>query len=123
MNGKRKDIHVPGYDGEERRHGAGNRATDKVADHLKLFAIALGIAMSIFAAGGGWVAAKGAIAGKVDEKTFAQKNMEQDGRLRDVTNRVERTETLILTDVIPQLREMKMRLRDIYCDGKPAGCQ
>lgn len=123
MNDKRKEVHSRDYVGPDRRNGGGKRSSDRIAENIKLIAIALGLAMTVFAMGGGWVAAKLAIEGKVDKSDFAQKNAEQDAKIREALNRVQSAETLIRDNVIPELADIKRRARDIYCDGKPPGCQ
>jgi hypothetical protein len=122
-NGQPKEVHAPGYDGPDRRVGGGKRSSDKIAENIRLVAVVLGIAVSIFSAGGGYMAAKMAIEGKVGKEDFANKNAEQDSKIRDALNRIGNAESLIRDQVIPDMRDVKVRLRDIYCDGKPPGCQ
>lgn len=123
MNDKRKEVHTRDYEGPDRRNGGGQRSTDKIAENLKLIAIALGVAVTIFSFGGGWVATKMTLANKVDKSDFATKNAEQDAKIREALNRVQNAEMMIRDNVIPELADIKRRARDIYCDGKPPGCQ
>lgn len=119
-----KMVQVPGYEGKDRRtERPPQRAGDIIANNLKLFAAALGIMMSVFAMGGGWMAAKLALEGKVSMTEFARRNASQDQARILLENRQERFERLLMDDIAPDLKEMKLRLRDIYCDGKPPGCQ
>lgn len=123
MSDRRRYIHVPGYDGEERRNGGGQRASDKIAGNLKLIAVALGIAISIFSFGGGWVATRGLIDSKVSQKDFDAKNADQDRRSQIIENRQDRYEDVMIKQVLPALAEIKSRVSAIYCDKKPPGCQ
>lgn len=120
---QRRQIDTPDYRGEDRRHGGGQRSTDKIASNIKLIAVALGIAMTVFTMGGAWVGSKLALDGKVDKSDFATKNAEQDTKIREALYRVQSAEALIRDNVIPDLGDIKRRARDIYCDGKPPGCQ
>jgi hypothetical protein len=119
-----KEIHSANYDGPERRVTIpARRSTDVVATNLKLFAVVLGIALTIFSAGGGYMAAKLTIDGKVGQQEWAEKNASQDHDREVMTNRQDRLEELIIKRVIPQLDKMENRLAAIYCAGKPPGCQ
>lgn len=121
---KPKEVHTTDYNGPDRRgQNPARRTGDVVANNVKLTAVALGIAMSIFAMGGGWVAARMAIESKVSQQEFDAKNADQDRQRAIIENRQDRLEDLILKRVIPQLDKMDSRLSAIYCGGKPPGCQ
>jgi hypothetical protein len=118
-----KKVHTPDYDGPDRRNNGGRRPSDLIANNLKLAGIAIGIVLTVFSMGGGWMAAKIALENKVSKEEFVAKNTEQDKRSERIEGRAERLEATVIDQITPMLRRLDERVTAIYCANKPPGCK
>lgn len=123
MSDKKRIITAPGYVGEERRSGGGSRASDQIAEHFKLLAAAIGVALTLITAGVAWGVSSKTIDAKVDRTEFITKNNEQDSQNAILAARQDRYEAVMINEVIPKLSKIDARVSAIYCDKKPPGCQ
>lgn len=73
------------------------------------------LATTLLVLGIAWGTAGEKLANKVDRATYAEDRETMRSDIRALT--------LSLNNVVQQLGTTNDRLRRIYCDGKPAGCQ
>jgi hypothetical protein len=119
-----KTVHVPGYDGPDRRGVIpARRSEDVIAANLKLVATIVSFIIIILTVGIAWGTAKATLDSKVNREEFVEKNADQDKQRSILESRQDRFEGIMLQDVIPTLKRLDDRVSAIYCADKPPGCK
>lgn len=118
-----KVVHTAAYTGPGRRASAGRRPEDFIANNMRLVAGALGIVLTIFAAGSGWMAAKMAIDSKVGEKEFTAHVVAEAAARVLIERRADRLETTVIEEFGPTLKRLDERVSAMYCSHMPPGCK